>query len=78
MKKILTILLLSVSSIACSYEDTSNPTSVANVDQLVTKAKRQQTCIMVWDSKQNKEIKKCKTIKIHKKYEGTAIPSSSK
>lgn len=73
MKKILLILLLSVTSVACSSEVQKEPT-LEPVTITDKKPKEEITCIMVWDAKQQKEIKKCRTIKIHEKHEGTKVP----
>lgn len=74
MKKILMIFLFSVTSVACSSETQKEPTlpPVVITDNI---PKEEVTCIMVWDAKQQKEIKKCRTIKIHEKHEGTKVPT---
>lgn len=66
MKTILTIIL----SAACVI-----PTYAT---QEIAKPKTKQVCVITIDAKTKQEVKKCKTIKIHKKHEGTAIPDSNK
>ena len=38
-------------------------------------AETQKVCVKEFDNKTKKEKEVCKTIKVHKKLEGTAIPS---
>ena len=46
------------------------PVQEAKKDSPVKKTK----CIMVWDAKQQKEVKKCRTLNIHQKHDGTQVP----
>lgn len=38
-----------------------------------TEVKEQKTCIKVYDVKQNKEVEKCRVLKIHKKKNGIQV-----
>jgi hypothetical protein len=66
MKKILAIMLLAVSPLI--YAD--------HHDEVAPKTKR--VCITELDSKTKKEKEVCKTIKVHKKLEGTKIEDAKK
>lgn len=35
----------------------------------------ERVCIMVYDGKLKKEVEKCRTMKIHEKFEGTKVPT---
>lgn len=35
-------------------------------------------CVKILDNKTNKEVEKCRTMKIHKKHEGTKVPEPAK
>lgn len=35
-------------------------------------------CIFVWDAKLNKEVQRCRTMKLHKKHEGLEVPPPPK
>jgi hypothetical protein len=61
MKHILTAVVLAVFSTVATANDEVEP-------------KTKFVCKEVKDSKTGKFKKQCKTIKIHKKYEGTAVP----
>lgn len=37
-----------------------------------------KVCITVFDAKQKKDVEKCRTVKTHKKYDGTAVPEKKK
>lgn len=68
MKTLLTLLLSSVFTVtacACATNEVVKPTT-------------KEVCVTTTDAKTKQEVKKCKTIKIHKKYQGTAIPNSNK
>jgi len=66
MKKILTSLLLSVSMVACYAADEPKETTKVCVD-VVKDGKP------VLDKKGN-PTQQCKTMKVHKKLEGTTVP----
>ena len=84
MKKILAIIALTLTVTACSGETTPKVTDVVVPPQPAVKVpdeiedsttpKTKKACIKVWDAKLNKEVEKCKVIKIHKKYDGTTVP----
>ena len=61
MKHIFTAVILAVFSTVAAANDIAAP-------------KTKQVCKEVKDSKTGKFKKQCKTIKIHKKHEGTAVP----
>lgn len=84
MKSILAIIALCLAT-ACSAEQlpavvpaqsgaavqTTKPAEEPNKVQapVVTRV-----CINVWDAKLNREVRKCRTLKLHKKHEGTEVP----
>lgn len=45
----------------------------ADVAEKPAEAKR--VCIKVYDSKQQKDVEKCKKVKIHEKHEGKTVPT---
>lgn len=63
MKKILIATTLALSTIA-----------FADVADKPVETKK--ACIKVYDSKQKKDVEKCKKLKTHKKHEGKAVPSN--
>jgi hypothetical protein len=67
MKKILTSLLLSLSMISCYAGDEPKETTKVCVD-VVKDGKP------VLDKKTGKPQQQCKTMKVHKKLDGTAVP----
>jgi hypothetical protein len=40
--------------------------------------KTKKACIKTIDAKTKKEVEKCRTVKVHKKYEGTAVDGAKK
>lgn len=50
------------------------PAQAADADAPKTK----KVCVMQKDQKTGKEKEVCKTVKIHKKHEGTAVPEKKK
>lgn len=68
MKTILTTLLLSIGLVtaACANEQTK------------TDPEQKKVCVKILDNKTNKEVEKCKVMKMHKKHEGTAVPEDKK
>lgn len=77
-------LLILVSATACAESaNVSLPEPVAVVvpetkpaePEKATEPVEKMACIQVWDSKQNKEVKKCRKLKIHQKHEGTVVPA---
>jgi hypothetical protein len=83
MKTLIATLLISFSTIACSKEQPAKPAEPAKVEAKKEEVKKEETkkpetkrvCIMVWDAKQNKEVEKCRTMKIHEKHEGNKVPT---
>jgi hypothetical protein len=73
MKKILAIILLTTSNIACSTVGSSKSIEPSPVEQKTIPTEK--VCIMSWDSVKSKHIKKCRPLKIHKKLEGNPVPS---
>ena len=61
MKHILTGIILAVCATVATANNAAEP-------------KTKQVCKEVKDSKTGKFKKQCKTIKIHKKHEGTVVP----
>lgn len=81
MKNLLAILLLTVSTVACSEPapttTTTTTTTVPAPTEVVVEKKeveQKKVCIKVWDAKLNKEVEKCKNMKIHEKHDGTKVP----
>ena len=68
MKNILTALLLSASLIACAHADEA-PKETTKVCVDVVKDGKP-----VMDKKTGKPQQQCKTMKVHKKLEGTEVP----
>lgn len=85
MKMILAVLTLFLAT-ACSADrkPSTEPVKPVEIVQPVDQVKEEPTkaeapvakkvCINAWDAKLNKEVQKCKTMKIHKKHEGTEVP----
>jgi len=69
MKNILTALLLSASLIACAHADEAAPKETTKVCVDVVKDGKP-----VIDKKTGKPQQQCKTMKVHKKLEGTEVP----
>jgi len=90
----LLVILLSCLTISCSAETPPKPEpklestiqlekiEVVHVVQPPVKPSVQPTtkkvCIMVYDSTLKKNVQKCRTIKIYKKYKGTPVPEKKK
>ena len=43
---------------------------------LSAQAEEKKVCVKQMDAKTKKEKEVCKTIKVHKKYDGTAVPTT--
>ena len=75
MKSVL-VILLSCFTLSCNAEPKEETTiqlekiEVVHVVQAPTK----KVCIMVYDYTLKKNVEKCRTVKIHKKYEGIPVP----
>ena len=86
MNRTLFIILLSAMltfySTAQGSEASAPNTSVATAEQKNKKSKSpekkspefKKVCTTVWDATLRKEVKKCRTVKIYKKHNGTPIP----
>lgn len=61
--------LLAFAPVAYSKEAAPAPTTEAPATKKV--------CIKTTDSKTKKEVEKCKTVKVHKKHEGTKVPEKA-
>jgi hypothetical protein len=79
MKKILGLITLAFAAAACSAEATKAAPAKPPVAQSATAEKsapeQKKVCIKVWDAKLNKEVEKCRTLKIHEKHEGNKVPT---
>ena len=64
MKKLLIISMLAIAPLAFAHDCQA--------------AEEKKVCVKEFDNKTKKEKEVCKTIKVHKKLEGTAIPDSKK
>jgi glutathione peroxidase-family protein len=67
--KTLLITLLTCLALTCNAAPKQEPAK----DSEVKKA-----CIMIYDAKLKKDVEKCRKIKTHKKFEGTAVPEKKK
>lgn len=78
MKDLFLVFLFSLCATACNADPVPTPTVSAVTEAPVEKApevKSKKVCIKVWDAKLNKEVEKCRTMKIHQKHEGTNVPT---
>jgi curli biogenesis system outer membrane secretion channel CsgG len=84
MKKLLISVVLSLSAMSLmACPETKTPASTAAAPAAAPAAantaekkepETKRVCIKVLDNKTNKEVEKCRTIKIHEKHEGTKVP----
>jgi hypothetical protein len=63
MKKLLSLLVMAVFAM---------PTMAADAPET------KKACVKTIDAKTKKEVEKCKTVKVHKKLEGTPVPEPKK
>ena len=63
MKKLLSLLVMAVFAM---------PTMAADAPET------KKACVKTVDAKTKKEVEKCKTVKVHKKLEGTPVPEPKK
>jgi hypothetical protein len=49
------------------------PVFAAEADKPETK----RVCVTTTDAKTKKEVEKCRTVKVHKKHEGTKVPEKT-
>lgn len=85
MKTLLLALALTFSTAACSKE-TPKPAEPQKQEVKAEEKKPEaqpaekkevetkRVCIKVWDAAKQKEVEKCRTMKIHEKREGTKVP----
>ena len=64
--------LLAFGTAACAKEEPKAATPVV-AEAPATK----KVCIKTTDPKTKKEVEKCKTVKVHKKHEGTKVPDKA-
>ena len=62
MKKLLSLLVVAAFAMPVSAADAPETKKV---------------CVTTTDAKTKKEVEKCKTVKVHKKHEGTAVPDKA-
>lgn len=78
MNKLLGVILLSFSAVACSAENKPVVTPAAKTEEVKKQEHKapevKKKCVKVLDNKTNKEVEKCKTMKVHEKREGTKVP----
>ncbi len=80
MKKLLISVVLSLSAMSLmACPETKTPASTAAAPAAANTAEKKEpetkrVCIKVLDNKTNKEVEKCRTMKIHEKHEGTKVP----
>jgi len=72
--KSLAIVLFACFTFACNAGTPAPKVEPAKQTQAETK----KMCISVYDAKLKKDVEKCRTIKTHKKFEGTAVPEKKK
>lgn len=72
MKNLLVALMLSMSlGVAFACPEAKPSAAVEEKKEPETK----RVCIKVLDNKTNKEVEKCRVMKIHEKHEGTKVPA---
>lgn len=72
--KFLILGLVSLTTYACADESNKTLEPVVVTAPKENKPETKRVCIMVLDNKTNKEVEKCRVMKIHEKKEGTKIP----
>jgi hypothetical protein len=77
--------MLAFGTVACAKEEPKKATPVVTAPAAAPAAAKQdeatktkKACIKTTDAKTGKEVEKCKTVKIHKKHEGTAVDGAKK
>jgi hypothetical protein len=65
MKKILSLLIIAGFTMPAIAADSP------------AKSETKKACVTTVDAKTKKEVEKCKTVKVHKKHEGTAVPDKA-
>ena len=84
MKNLLALFVASLFSVAaCAAGDKGEPVYAKTTPNLVVAPeadapKTKKVCVTQKDAKTGKDKEVCKTIKIHKKHEGTAVPEGKK
>ena len=84
--KMILIAILASFTIACEAQTSQAKTGEVILDTVNVSAKVEESaksemkkmCITVYDAKKKKDVEKCRTIKTHKKFEGTAVPEKKK
>lgn len=64
-----TFLLLCLFATGCNAEPQVKPTEIDKQS-----LEKKKVCIRVYDAKLSKEVEKCRTLTIHKKYDGKIVP----
>lgn len=72
MKKLLGLIL------AASFATVTMAATTPTVEVKAEAPKTKKACVTQKDAKTGKEKEVCKTIKVHKKHEGTAVPEKKK
>lgn len=62
-------LLLCLFMTSCNAEPQVKPTEIEKQS-----LEKKKVCIQVYDAKLNKDVEKCRTLTIHKKYDGKIVP----
>ena len=78
MNKLLAAVLvgmLAFSTVACAKEESK---TLPTVEVKAETPKTKKVCVEQKDAKTGKVNEVCKTIKVHKKFEGTEVPEKSK
>lgn len=77
MIRLLIASLLISGTVACQAEPIPTPQAAVEAVAPVQEVKQPEektVCINVWNAQQQKTVKKCRTLKIHEKKEGTKVP----
>ena len=80
MNKLLAAVLvgmLAFSTVACAKEEPKKAVVVETAASVDEAPKTKRVCVEQKDAKTGKVKEVCKTIKIHKKFEGTKVPEKA-
>jgi hypothetical protein len=76
--------MMAFGTVACAKEEPKKPVTVAAPTAPAAEAKKDEApktkkvCIKTTDPKTQKEVEKCRTVKLHEKHEGTKMSDAQK
>lgn len=73
--------MMAFGTVACAKEEPKKPVTATAPAAEVKKdeaPKTKKVCIKTTDPKTQKEVEKCRTVKIHEKHEGTKVEGAQK